>query len=198
LYLFPNTLYAVKVTGAGLKDWLEAAARRFRQIDPALTTEQSLTSTAPGYTFDMMTSADVRYEIDVTQANGNRIKNLMYKGAPVSPTAEFIVATNNYRANGGGNFPGLDGTKTIIASPDTNRDVLIEYVKRAKTLTRKAHGSDQSWHFTKVKTAGPVTFKSAQGKLPVAIAAGISNVSVFKADDGSGKGLSVYQIDLSK
>ena len=198
LYLFPNTLYAVKVTGAGLKDWLEAAARRFRQIDPALTTEQSLTSTAPGYTFDMITSPDVSYDIDVTQGQGNRIRNLSYKGAPVSATSEFIVATNNYRASGGGNFPGLDGTKTIIASPDANRDVLIQYIKSVKSLTRQQHALARSWHFTKVKTAGPVTFKSAQGKLPVAIAAGITNVSVFKADDGSGKGLSVYQIDLSK
>ncbi len=198
LYLFPNTLYAVKVTGAGLKDWLEAAARRFRQIDPALTTEQSLTSTAPGYTFDMITSIDVTYEIDVTQGNGSRIKNLMYKGASISPTAEFVVATNNYRANGGGNFPGLDGTKTIINSPDTNRDVLIQYVKATKTLNRKDHGSDRSWRFTKVTTAGPITIKSAAGKLPMAAAAGLTNLSVFKADDGSGKGLSVYQVDLSK
>jgi 2',3'-cyclic-nucleotide 2'-phosphodiesterase / 3'-nucleotidase len=198
LYLFPNTLYAVKVTGASLKDWLEAAARRFRQIDPALTTEQSLTSTAPGYTFDMITSKDVSYEIDVTQGNGNRIKNLTYKGAPVLPTAEFIVATNNYRASGGGNFPGLDGTKTIIASPDTNRDVLIQYIKTIKTITRKEHGSDRSWRFSKVATAGPITFKSAAGKLPLAAAAGLNNVSLFKADDGSGKGLSVYQVDLSK
>ena len=198
LYLFPNTLYAVKVTGAGLKDWLEAASRRFRQIDPKLTAEQSLVSTAPGYTFDMITNKDLAYEIDVTQAQGSRITSLTYKGAPVSPTAEFIVATNNYRASGGGNFPGLDGTKTIIASPDTNRDVLISYIKAAKTLTRKNNGLDRSWHFAKVNAAGPLTFKSAQGKLPVAIAAGLTNVSLFKADDGSGKGLAVYQIDLSK
>lgn len=196
LYLFPNTLYAVKVTGDGLKAWLEAAARRFRQIDPKLTTDQSLVSTAPGYTFDMITNKDFSYEIDVTQPQGSRIKNLNYKGAPVSPTAEFIVATNNYRAGGGGNFPGLDGTKTVIASPDTNRDVLIQYIKNVKALTRKEHGSAQSWHFTKVTTAGPITFKSAQNKLPVALAAGLNNVSVFKADDG--RGLAMYQVDLSK
>ena len=198
LYLFPNTLYAVKVTGAGLKDWLEAASRRFRQIDPKLTTEQSLVSTAPGYTFDMFTDKDLAYEIDVTKAPGSRITSLTYKGAPVLPTAEFIVATNNYRASGGGNFPGLDGTKTIIASPDTNRDVLIAYIKTVKNLTRKANGLDRSWRFAKAPAAGPLTFKSAQGKLPVAIAAGLTNVSVLRADDGSGKGLAVYQIDLSK
>ena len=153
-------------------------------------------STAPGYTFDMITNKDFSYEIDVTQPQGSRIKNLNYKGAPVSPTVEFIVATNNYRAGGGGNFPGLDGTKTVIASPDTNRDVLIQYIKNVKALTRKEHGSAQSWHFTKVTTAGPITFKSAQNKLPVALAAGLNNVSVFKADDG--RGLAVYQVDLSK
>jgi 2',3'-cyclic-nucleotide 2'-phosphodiesterase / 3'-nucleotidase len=140
----------------------------------------------------------VSYEIDVTQGNGSRIKNLMFKGAPVKANDEFIVATNNYRASGGGNFPGLDGTKTILASPDTNRDVLIQYIKNTKTLTRKNHGSHNSWRFTKVATAGPVTFKSAVGKLPLAMAAGLAHVSEFKADDGSGKGLAVYRIDLSK
>ena len=198
LYLFPNTLYAVKVTGAGLKDWLEASARRFRQIDPKLTTEQSLVSSAPGYTFDMITDKDLAYEIDVTKAQGSRITSLTYKGAAISPTAEFIVATNNYRASGGGNFPGLDGTKTIIASPDTNRDVLIAYIKTVKKLTRHDNGLDRSWRFAKVAAAGPLTFKSAQGKLPVAVAAGLTNISVFKDDDGSGKGLAIYQIDLSK
>ncbi len=198
LYLFPNTLYAVKVDGASLKAWLEAAARRFNRIDPALAGEQSLTSTAPGYTFDMITHPDVRYEIDVTKGNGERIVNLSHKGLPVSPAAEFIVATNNYRASGGGNFPGLDGSKTIFASPDTNREVLINYVKAEKTITRARHGSERSWHFVKLNTAGPIVFRSAPGKLAVAKAAGINNVSELRADDGSGKGLAVYRIDLSK
>lgn len=198
LYLFPNTLYAVKVDGAGLKAWLEAAARRFNQIDPARTTEQSLTGTAPGYTFDMLTHPDMSYEIDVSKPFGSRIVNLSYKGTAVSPSAEFIVATNNYRASGGGNFPGLDGSKTIFASPDTNREVLINYVKAVKTLSRATHGSARSWRFVKLATAGPVVFKSAPGKVAVAQAAGINNVRELRADDGSGKGLAVYAIDLSK
>lgn len=198
LYLYPNTIYAVKVTGQDVKNWLETAAKRFNKIDPALTTEQALLSTFPGYNFDMFTSSDISYEIDVTQELGARIKNLMYKGQAISMTQEFIIATNNYRASGGGSFPGIDGTKTIYASPDANRDVLIAYIKAQKDLKLASNGSARSWKFAKVTTAGPVTFKSAKDKLPLAQNAGLTNLSVLQADDGSGKNLSVYKIDLSK
>jgi 2',3'-cyclic-nucleotide 2'-phosphodiesterase/3'-nucleotidase len=197
LYLYPNTVYAVKVKGSDLKAWLETAAQRFNRIDPASTADQQLVSSYPGYNFDMFTSPDIAYEIDVTQAVGSRIKNLTYKGAAIDPNADFIVATNNYRASGGGSFPGLDGSKTIYASPDANRDVLIGYIKAAKTVTRAANGADRSWHFTKVATAGRVLFKSAPNLLPLAQAAGLGNVSAVNNDDGSGKNLADYAIDLS-
>jgi len=197
LYLYPNTVYAVKVTGAGIKTWLEKAAERFNRIDPALTTAQALVSSFPGYNFDMFTSADVNYEIDVTQPVGSRIKNLMYKGAPIGAGAEFIIATNNYRATSGTQF-GLTAANTIYASPDANRDVLIDYIKARKNLTLAADGSARSWRFTKVSTAGQVTFVSGSGKLAVAQTAGFNNISVVSNDDGTGKGQGVYAIDLSK
>ncbi len=198
LYLYPNTVYAVKVTGADIRNWLETAAKRFNQIDPASTADQALVSSFPGYNFDVFTSPDIRYEIDVTKPVGSRIVNLTYKGAAIDAAQPFIVATNNYRASGGGSFPGLDGSKTIYASPDANRDVLIAYIKAAKTLSRAANGSDRSWRFAKVSTAGRVTFKSAPGKLAIAQAAGLTNISVINSDDGSGKNLADYAIDLSK
>jgi len=197
LYLFPNTVYAVKVTGSGIKTWLEKAAERFNQIDPTLTTAQKLVSTFPGYNFDIFTSADMGYEIDVTQPKGSRIKNLSYKGTPINTSAEFIVATNNYRATSGTQF-GLTAANTIYASPDANRDVLIDYIKTRKNLTLVTDGSARSWRFTKVTTAGQVTFTSGSNKLAVAQTAGFTNISVVSDDDGSGKGQGVYAIDLSK
>lgn len=198
LYLYPNNVYAVKVTGADIKNWLETSAKRFNQIDPNKTTAQNLISTFPGYNFDMFTSADIHYEIDVTQPVNSRIKNLKYKGSAINPTQEFIVVTNNYRASGGGNFPGLYGTKTIYASPDTNRDALIEYIKKTKNINRMSHGSHRSWNFSPVSTSGDVIFKSAQNKLAYAQQAGLNNISIYQADEGSGKGLSIYKIDLAK
>jgi 2',3'-cyclic-nucleotide 2'-phosphodiesterase/3'-nucleotidase len=76
--------------------------------------------------------------------------------------------------------------------------VLIAYIKAVKSLTRVTDGSARSWRFTKVTTAGRVTFKSAAGQLALAQSAGLSNVSAINADDGSGKLLADYAIDLSQ
>lgn len=199
LYLYPNTLYAVKIDGAGLKAWLEHGAGRFNTIDPAKTGPQELINPSfPSYNFDVPTSGELRFEIDISKPVGQRIVKLAYQGKPVQAGQQFIVATNNYRASGGGGFPGLDGSKTVLASPDANRDVLIAWIKSAKTLTVAAHGAQRSWQFAKMKTAGPVVFHAAPGKLAVARAAGVENVVELKADDGGGKGFALYAVDLSK
>ena len=199
LYLYPNALYAVKVDGAGLKAWLETSARRFNTIDPAKTEAQELVNASvPSYNFDTITSNEIRYEIDLTQPPGQRIRGLTLRGVPVSPGQEFIVATNNYRASGGGNFPGLDGSKTVLASPDTSRDVLIGYIREVRQLTRAQHGLARSWRFAKVATSGPVVFHSAPGMLGLAHDAGLGNVRLLRADDGLGKGFALYAVDLSK
>jgi 2',3'-cyclic-nucleotide 2'-phosphodiesterase/3'-nucleotidase len=199
LYLFPNSLYAVKVDGAGLKAWLETAAQRFNTIDPALSAPQELVNTRfPSFNFDTITSKDVSYEIDVTKKPGERIVNLTYLGKPVAPAQAFLVATNNYRASGGGGFPGLDGSNVVIASPDNNRDILIAHIRAAKELTRASHGAARSWRFARAETKGQVVFHSAPGLEELAREAGLGNVSQVKADDGSGKGTALYAVDLSK
>jgi 2',3'-cyclic-nucleotide 2'-phosphodiesterase/3'-nucleotidase len=199
LYLYPNALAVVKVDGAGLRAWLEKAATRFNTIDPDKAEAQELVNAGfAGYNFDSVTSSELGYEIDLTQPPGKRIVNLRLRGAPLAEGQEFLVATNNYRASGGGSFPGLDGSKTVLAAPDASRDVLIAYVKEAKRLTREANGAQRSWRFVKVKTKGPVVFHSAPGKLELARAAGLDNVSQLAADDGQGKGFALYAVDLSR
>jgi 2',3'-cyclic-nucleotide 2'-phosphodiesterase/3'-nucleotidase len=199
LYLYPNALAVVKVDGAGLKAWLEKAATRFNTIDPNKAEPQELINTGfAGYNFDTVTAPELSYEIDVTQPPGSRIGKLLLHGAPLEPGQEFLVATNNYRASGGGNFPGLDGGKTVLAAPDASRDVLIAWIKAAKHLTREANGLQRSWRFARVQTKGPVLFHSAPGKLELARAAGLANVSVVREDDGQGRGFALYAVDLAK
>ncbi|TLY46735.1 MAG: hypothetical protein E6K53_17260 [Gammaproteobacteria bacterium] len=188
LYLYPNTLTAVKLSGAGVKAWLEKSAGWFDRIDPGKREPQELINLRfPTYNFDVL-QGDLAYAIDVTKPDGQRIADLRYHG-------KFIVVTNNYRASGGGRFPGLDGSNVVISTTDANRDVLIQYVKAQGELTRARHGTDRNWHFVKVKTAGPVVFTSAAGKLELAQAAGLDNVTLVK---DKGDGSAIYAIDLSK
>jgi 2',3'-cyclic-nucleotide 2'-phosphodiesterase/3'-nucleotidase len=195
LYLYPNTVTAVRTNGAGVKAWLEKSANWFNRIDPAKKEAQDLQNTRfPSYNFDVI-QGDLTYAIDVTQPIGQRIHDLRHRGEPVRDDQPFIVVTNNYRASGGGNFPGMDGSSIVVSAPDTNREVLIGYIRNARDLTRAKFGNDRTWRFAKVKTAGPVTFKSAAGKLDVARAAGLENVALWK-DNGDGTAL--YTVDLSR
>jgi 2',3'-cyclic-nucleotide 2'-phosphodiesterase/3'-nucleotidase len=187
LYLYPNTLSAVKINGAELKAWLERAANRFNTIDPANAEPQELVNRGfASYNFDMLTSKDVSYEIDVTRPPGQRITGVRYKAKPVEEGQEFIVATNNYRASGGGGFAMLGAGKVVIAAPDTNRDVLIAYIRALQKLTYSANGSTRSWHFKPAHVAGPVLVHSVAN---LGAMAGAANVEPF-GEAG------IYRVDL--
>jgi 2',3'-cyclic-nucleotide 2'-phosphodiesterase/3'-nucleotidase len=195
LYLYPNTLTAVKIDGAGLKAWLEKSAGWFNRIDPKASAPQELVNRkVPTYNFDVI-QGGLTYAIDVTQPEGQRIAELRYHDQPVRPEQPFVVVTNNYRASGGGKFPGLDGSNIVLSAPDSNRDVLIDYVRAAGDITRVHFGQQRSWHFVPVKTAGPVVFTSAAGKLALARAAGLDNVTQLRENSD---GTAVYALDLSR
>jgi 2',3'-cyclic-nucleotide 2'-phosphodiesterase/3'-nucleotidase len=204
LYLYSNNnLQAVKIKGSDLKNWLEAAAKQFGQIDPTKTTEQDLVpSYSTIYNYDVFYAEGnaLTYQIDVTKPVGSRIVNVLYQGKPVSDTDDFIVATNDYRAGGGGAVPGIDGSKTIIKSPDANQAVVSNYLIAQGTATGKVtlanNGSARSWSFVKATTSGPVILRSAPGHLALAQSSGIKNITAEGAQDASG--FSKYSVDLSK
>ena len=169
LYIYPNTLKAVLLNGDQVREWLERAAGQFNQIDPNKTEEQPLVNDSfPTYNYDVIDG--VTYQIDVTQASryddqgkvvnadAHRIINLKFEGKSVTKDMKFIVVTNNYRASGGGFFPGLDGTNIVIDSPDENRQAVIDYITENKTINPSA---DNNWTFAPIKEKVNVTFETS-------------------------------------
>lgn len=199
LYLYPNTVRAVKVTGAQVKGWLERSAGMFNQVEAGKADQLLLNGDFPSYNFDVMDG--VTYKIDLSQpsrfdskgelldANATRIVDLMFEGKPVTDDMEFIVATNNYRASGGGAFPGAKGDTIIFEGPDTNRDVIVRYIVDQGTINPSA---DANWSFKALDNTSVLFDTGPKGKDRIA---DVKGVNIEPAGDGP-DGFARYRITL--
>ena len=194
LYIYPNTLRVVLLNGAQVREWLEMSAGAFNKIDGLVSAEQPLLNPDfPSYNFDVIDG--VGYKVDLTQEarynkkgaivspDSHRIINMTFNGKPLDMTAQFVVVTNNYRAGGGGNFPGLDGTTTIIKAPDENRTVLANYIFDLKKIDPSV---DSNWGFAPIAGDTNVTFETSPSAKDALDAAGAIQY-VGAGADGFGK-----------
>ncbi|MBL0147323.1 MAG: bifunctional 2',3'-cyclic-nucleotide 2'-phosphodiesterase/3'-nucleotidase [Ideonella sp.] len=193
LYVYPNTVAAVRITGAQVREWLEMSAGQFNRINPAGPSEQELINPVfPTYNFDTLDG--VTYRIDVTQAqrynrdgkviapDAHRIIDLRYQGEPIDEKAPFIVVTNNYRASGGGNFPGLDGNNIVMNAPDENREALARYLAAARRVDPSA---DNNW---RVQAVPGVKLRFSSGAGAIAHLPRYPQITLVK-DNGDGSAL---------
>ncbi|MBY5921011.1 bifunctional 2',3'-cyclic-nucleotide 2'-phosphodiesterase/3'-nucleotidase [Ferrimonas balearica] len=209
LYIFPNTLQVVELTGADVKEWLEMSAGQFNTISLTENADQALVSTTfPTYNFDVIDG--VEYQIDVTQPprydkDGNlinpeaeRIVDLRLAGEPVQdwdPNQRFLVVTNNYRASGGGNFPGICvegqcGDAIVWEDPEETRNIISAYL--AEISAEAGDGGivpprNDNWSLKPFAAAGDVVFTSANTEAAQS-AAEASEVIEYLGDGEGGYG----------
>ena len=125
LYPYDNTLRAIRISGAQLREYLEQSARYYLtstdgnvRVDPAF----------PGFNFDIVAGAD--YTLDVSRPAGQRVTRLEVKGRPVAPTDTFTLALNNYRQTGGGGYAMLAKAPLVYDKQQEIRQLLVDEVKR--------------------------------------------------------------------
>ncbi|RZT78529.1 2',3'-cyclic-nucleotide 2'-phosphodiesterase/3'-nucleotidase [Micromonospora violae] len=130
LYVYDNTLEAVVLSGAEVRAYLEYSAKFFRTLAPGapVDPEQISDPAVPDYNYDVFSGVD--YDIDIAKPVGQRITRLVLAGTDtaVADNAQFVVAVNNYRRSGGGNFPGIVKTQVYNAQQEI-RQLLIDWAQ---------------------------------------------------------------------
>ncbi len=199
LYLYPNTVQAVVITGDQVKNWLEMSAGMFNQIDAGSKDATLLNTDFPSYNFDVIDG--VTYEIDLSQPrkydndgqtinpHSNRIQKLQFDGKPIDPAQKFVVVTNNYRAGGGGKFPEIASDKVVFVAPDTNRDVIVRYIIEEGTINPSA---DSNWGFKPLPGTTAVFESGPKAKQYIAE---VKGVKIEEAGDGT-EGFALFRLVL--
>ena len=138
LYIYPNRLQILSATGADIVDWLERSASAFHRIAPGRPGQNLIDHRFASYNFDVMTG--LSYTIDPSQparfspggeerfATPGRIRDLSYQGRAVDPSDRFLVATNSYRAAGGGHFDAPPRCDVVLDPHLSVQDVLISHI----------------------------------------------------------------------
>ncbi|MEU0070231.1 5'-nucleotidase C-terminal domain-containing protein [Streptomyces sp. NPDC006332] len=152
LYVYDNTLVAKLMTGAQVRAYLEYSAQYFVQTASGAAVDvEKLTNAGgrPDYNYDYVSG--LSYEIDIAQASGSRIRNLSFGGAALDDAQQFVLAVNNYRANGGGAFPHVASAKELWSESTEIRTRISEWVTAKGVLDPKDFAS-VDWKLTREGT----------------------------------------------
>lgn len=139
IYKYPNTLYAVEVTGKELKDYMEWSAAYYNTYKSGDITI-SFNPNIRGYNYDMF--AGVEYKIDISKPAGERIVGLKFEGEPVQDDQIFKLAINNYRYGGMNSLGIISNEPYFKSDPVSLRSYIAQYIKKLGTIKPEV---DNNW-----------------------------------------------------
>jgi len=191
IYIFPNTVYVLKLDGQQVIDWLEYSGRNFNQIDPESEEPQHLIDyDVMGYHFDILEG--INYVYDVTKPLGERVVEVSYDGQPLTADMEFLVVTNNFRAGGGGGFPHAEEKNWVLPSTDVSREQIISFINEKQVIKPQA---SSNWRVKPLETAGPILYRSSPDAASYLERKGIPGITYLETDED---GWGIYEINLQE
>jgi 2',3'-cyclic-nucleotide 2'-phosphodiesterase (5'-nucleotidase family) len=131
LYVYDNTLKAVRITGEQLRAYIEKSAEYYLPC-PGARCDRIVNPAVPGYNFDVVSGVD--YTLDLTKPVGQRVVRLERDGRPVRPADTFTIALNNYRASGSGGFSMLLDAPVVYDRGEGIRELLVEEIRRRGSI----------------------------------------------------------------
>jgi len=140
LYVYDNELYAIEGDGRMVREALENAALFYRTCpEPSCSRGPLIDRAKADYNYDM--AQGVEYEIDLTRPEGQRVRNLRYRGAPLRDDKPLRIALNNYRAAGSAGYTMFREAKVAWRSGREIRDLMVEYFGARRVLPARPDGN---------------------------------------------------------
>lgn len=156
LYRFENMLYTMRLTGREIKNYLEMSYALWTNqmsspedhimlLDDSR--EDNQRSGFKNFTFNFDSAAGIRYTVDVTKPEGEKISiECMADGSPFDLDREYRVAVNSYRGNGGGDLltkgagiPAGELKSRIIQSTDKDlRFYMMKWIEEQGSVNPQA------------------------------------------------------------
>ena len=125
---FPNRQVVMTVTGDILKAALERCASYFDLKDGTPVISERFTKPkVEHYNYDYY--AGVEYTIDLRRPVGDRVTEILVKGAPVEEGKTYTLAMSDYRATGTGGYECFRSCPPARTYPGDMQTSIMEYLK---------------------------------------------------------------------
>lgn len=153
LYVYDNTLEAVLMTGAELKEYLEWSAKYFGQVEPGgefdpetMTAVEYDGEPVADYKYDVIQG--INYEINLSKPVGERIEHMTHRdGTPIADDEQFVLAVNNYRRSGGSDYPVISEAPIVHNDLLEIRQLLIDWALEREVID-PADFFERNWRLT--------------------------------------------------
>lgn len=135
---YSNQVWAVKANGARIAGWLERSALLFNVLHLGAKDQMLVDPHVPGFRYDVIYG--LNYKIDLTaparfdaagrtiEGGPGRVSDITWRGQPVQPDQEFLIAVTDHRAGGGGTFRPFDDEDIVVRNDAPLDQALIDYL----------------------------------------------------------------------